>query len=179
MGKQSPRKWIADARLACGGPIADVGVHCIDSLRFIFQDEVKAVSASAIYDDVAAQRVEAAGALILEFAGGAVASVMVSARAEYQTPLSIICESGHIAANHAFTVDFPLELTSKLIGEPASTETITNYQTYADQVDAFSNWVEKGVPFLASGIEGLKNQLVLDAAYRSIKSGKKEMVPES
>src|ERR1700761_2953466 len=31
----APRKWITDPTLACGGPIADVGVHCIDALRFV------------------------------------------------------------------------------------------------------------------------------------------------
>src|SRR5436190_3125951 len=31
---QAPRKWIMDPTLACGGPIADVGVHCIDALRY-------------------------------------------------------------------------------------------------------------------------------------------------
>ena len=32
---QAPRKWITDPTLACGGPIADVGVHCIDALRYV------------------------------------------------------------------------------------------------------------------------------------------------
>ena len=176
MGTQSPRRWIADPQLACGGPIADVGVHCIDTLRFVFQDEVQAVSASATYDEFS-KAVEAAGALTLEFSNGAVATVLVSARAEYQTPLSIVCQSGHIAADHALTVDFPLELRSKRIGEEAEQETITNYNTYADQVDAFSDWVERGIGFPAPAIEGLRNQLVLDAAYRSIKSRRKESVP--
>jgi predicted dehydrogenase len=175
MGTQSPRKWIADLQLACGGPIADVGVHCIDTLRFVLQDEINAVSASAIYDEFSSA-VEAAGALTLEFSKGTVASVLVSARAEYQTPLSIVCQSGHIEADHALTVDFPLELRNKRVGQEAERETITNYQTYADQVDAFSDWVERGTPFAAPGIQGLRNQLVLDAAYRSINSGKKEAV---
>jgi predicted dehydrogenase len=175
MGTQSPRKWIADPYLACGGPIADVGVHCVDTLRYVFQDEINAVTATATYDEFS-NAVEAAGALTLEFSKGTVASVLVSARAEYQTPLSIVCQSGHIEANHAFTVDFPLQLRSKRIGQEADCETITNFQTYADQVDAFSDWLELGTPFVAPGIEGLRNQLVLDAAYRSIKSHKREVV---
>lgn len=176
MGTQSPRKWIADPQLACGGPVADVGVHCIDTLRFVFQDEITAVSASATHDAFSAA-VEAAGALTLEFSQGTVATALVSARAEYQTPLSIVCQSGRIEADHALTVDFPLNLRSKRVDRESQQETITNYNTYADQVDAFSEWVERDVPFAAPGIEGLKNQLVLDAAFRSIKSGKKELVP--
>ena len=30
-----PRRWINDPEVAGGGPVADVGVHCIDALRFI------------------------------------------------------------------------------------------------------------------------------------------------
>lgn len=176
LGTQSPRKWIANPQLACGGPIADVGVHCIDTLRFVFRDEVTAVSATAMRDDFSAA-VEAAGALTLEFSNGTVGTVLVSARAEYQTPLSIVCRSGNIEADHALTVDFPLRLRSKRAGHDAQIETMTNYNTYADQVDAFSDWVERGAAFAAPGIEGLKNQRVLDAAYRSIESGKKEAVP--
>jgi len=175
MGTRSPRTWIADPQLACGGPIADVGVHCIDTLRFVLRDEIKAVSAGATYDEFSSA-VEAAGALTLETAKGTLATVMVSARAEYQTPFSIVCQSGHIEADHALTVDFPLNLRSKRIGQETEHETITNYQTYADQVDSFSDWVERDTPFAAPGIEGLRNQLVLDAAYRSIKSGRKEVV---
>jgi predicted dehydrogenase len=176
MGTQSPRKWIADPQLACGGPVADVGVHCIDTLRFVLQHEISAVSASATYDHFSAA-VEAAGALTLEFTNGTIATALVSARGEYQTPLSIVCESGHIEADHALTVDFPLSLRSKRVGQEPEEETITNYNTYADQVDEFSDWIERDAPFAASGVEGLRNQLVLDAAYRSIKSGRKETVP--
>jgi 1,5-anhydro-D-fructose reductase (1,5-anhydro-D-mannitol-forming) len=176
MGTQSPRKWIADPQLACGGPMADVGVHCIDTLRFVFQDEIKAVTASATHDAFSAA-VEAAGAITMEFTQGTIATALVSARAEYQTPLSILCQAGHIEADNALTVDFPLNVRSKRVGKEPQQETITNYNTYADQVDAFSEWVERDVPFAAPGIEGLKNQLVLDSAYRSTKSGKKEAVP--
>ncbi len=47
----SPRRWINDPKLATGGPLADVGVHCIDTLRFVLGKEVLAVSARAHYDE--------------------------------------------------------------------------------------------------------------------------------
>jgi len=36
--------------------------------------------------------------------------------------------------------------------------------------------VERGIPFVAPGIEGLRNQRVLDAAYTSIKKGTREVL---
>ena len=81
-----PRKWLTDAKIAGGGPIADVGVHCIDALRYILSDEVVRVTASGMSDQDSGE-VEAAAVLSLEFARGTLGSVLVSTRAEYRTPL--------------------------------------------------------------------------------------------
>jgi predicted dehydrogenase len=43
-------------------------------------------------------------------------------------------------------------------------------------VDAFADAVEGKAPFLIPGEEGWQNQEVLDAALRSVKSGKSEAV---
>ncbi len=43
-----PRAWLHDPAVAGGGPIADVGVHCVDALRYILQDEVVRVSARGV-----------------------------------------------------------------------------------------------------------------------------------
>src|SRR3954468_11047654 len=45
-----PRKWLHDRSVAGGGPVADIGVHCIDTLRFVLQDEVARVTAIAVKD---------------------------------------------------------------------------------------------------------------------------------
>src|SRR5512147_2295341 len=83
-----PRRWIYDATIAGGGPIADVGVHCIDALRFILDDEVIRVTACAT-SDAASRDVEAAALLSLEFHRGTLAMVPVSFRADYRTPVEI------------------------------------------------------------------------------------------
>ena len=80
MGTLAPRTWITDRSLACGGPIADVGVHCIDSLRFILGVEVKSISALASRDEHS-DEVEATASLQMEMSGGVFANVTVTARA--------------------------------------------------------------------------------------------------
>jgi predicted dehydrogenase len=60
----------------------------------------------------------------------------------------------------------------------ADTETFSNSMAYAHQVDSFANAVEGKAKFPVPGDEGWKNQQILDAAYRSIKSGKAEEVEE-
>ena len=49
-GAGHARTWIHDPAVAGGGPIADVGVHCVDALRYVLQDEVVRVSARGIQE---------------------------------------------------------------------------------------------------------------------------------
>lgn len=175
---QHGRTWLTDPSLACGGPIGDVAVHCIDALRYILQDEVSTVYARALYDKDSGA-VEAAATLVLEFKKGVIATVTVSTRAEYRSPLWIIGTGGRVGAEDALSVDAPVDVRAELIGKDIKTERVSNDATYGDQVDAFALHIERGIPFVAPGIEGLRNQQVLDAAYKSIRSGNREQaVPE-
>ena len=171
-----PRKWLTDAKIAAGGPIADVGVHCVDALRYILNDEVVRVTASGMSDQDSGE-VEAAAVLSLEFARGTLGSVLVSARAEYRTPLEIVGEAGVLRAEDAFSVERPIEIEFRRGGSVVEKEMVSNADAYARQVDMFSAAIEGNAEFPAPGEEGWQNQEVLDAAYRSLKSRKAESVP--
>jgi predicted dehydrogenase len=170
----SERTWINDPTLATGGPIADIGVHCIDTLRFVLGDEVRMVTARAQYDDKWV--VEASAVMVLEFARGMIGTVTVSGRGLYQTLLEIVCESGVLSAVNALNVEHAVELQERRAFEVLARHTVMNDRAYANQVDAFAAAIEQGRDFDIPGEEGLKNQLILDAAFRSVKSGKTEMV---
>src|SRR3984885_10381878 len=103
---QAPRKWITDTSLACGGPIADVGVHCIDALRFVLGEDVRSVSTLARRDEVSGP-VEAVASLQLEMTGGVYANVTASARAPYRTQIEITGSDGVLVAENGLTVDRP------------------------------------------------------------------------
>ncbi len=171
-----PRKWLYDRAVAGGGPIFDVGVHCIDTLRFILQDEVVRVSASAASDERSGD-VESAAALTLEFSHGALGTIQVSFRAEYRTPLELIGETGVLLADDALNVEHPIEIQLRHGDEAVSRQTVSNRLVYAQQVDAFADAIEGNSHFPIPGEEGWQNQEILDAALRSIKSGKAETVP--
>ncbi len=169
------RKWIHDPEIAGGGPIADVGVHSIDALRFILQDEITRVTARATYDKKIA-KIEAAAALTLEFSRGALGSVLVSYRAEYRSPMELIGDMGVLYADDCLNVEKPITLQLRRAGQVVDAETLSNRLAYARQVDAFAAAVEGKAPFPVPGEQGWQNQEVLDAAYRSIRSGKAEKV---
>lgn len=171
-----PRTWIGDLAVSGGGPIADVGVHCVDTLRFVLQDEVVRVSARGFADPQSGE-VEAVAAMILEFSRGTLAAVNVSFRAEYRTPFELVGETGVLRADDALNVERPIQLELRRNGALVESETVTNQDAYTRQVEAFAAAVEGKAEFPVPGEEGWRNQDVLDAAYRSIKSGRAESVP--
>jgi len=174
-GRQHARSWLNKRDIAGGGPIADVGVHTIDALRFILQDEVQRVSARTMADQDSGE-VEAAAVLTLEFSRGTLGTVLVSTRASYRTPLEIVGESGVLRADNALNVEHPVRIELLREGEIVDAERLSNHLAYAQQVDAFADAVEGKAKFPAPGEEGWKNQMILDAAYRSAKSRRVEKV---
>jgi predicted dehydrogenase len=156
----SARSWIADPQIAGGGPICDVGVHCIDTLRFVLNDEVARVSAVA-QGDHNSGGVESTAILTLEFRRGALAVVLVSMRAPYRRVLELVGDQGRLLSS-----DDPTAGTG-LAG-------FRRFLPYARLLDAFADAIEQGTPFAVPGEEGLRNQLVLDAAYRSLQTGRAE-----
>ncbi len=174
-GVHHARTWITDAALAAGGPVADVGVHCIDALRFILEDDPLTVQAIARHDEISGA-VEAAAILNLSFVRGVLATILVSTRAEYRTPVEIVGSEGALRAEHALNVDFPIQLKLIRGGQVVDTEELMNDRVYARQVDAFSAAIERKAPFPVPGEEGARNQAILDAAYRSIRTGRTESI---
>jgi predicted dehydrogenase len=169
------RQWIHDPAVAGGGPIADVGVHCVDSLRYILQDEVVRVSTQAQHD-FGPGSVESAAVLTLQFSRGTTAIVAVSFSTEYRTPLELVGETGVLRADDALNVERPIRLEFRRAGSVVETDEISNRLAYARQVDAFADAIEGKSQFPVPGEEGWKNQEILDAAYRSLKNGKTEEV---
>lgn len=174
--EKSPRKWIHDASLACGGPIGDVGVHAIDALRFILDEEVTAVTTLARKDERSGD-VESSAVVALELNRGTLASVHVSFRAVYRTLVEVVGGTGVLRAENGFSVDRPVEIVHLVAGETQSAETISNTDAYSRMLDAFADTVEGRGGFAASGEDALNNQRALDAAFHSWRTGQRQVVP--
>ncbi len=82
-----------------------------------------------------------------------------------------------IRAEDALNVEHPIEIQLQREGKVVETATVSNQSVYALQVDAFADAVEGKSRFPIPGEEGWRNQEVLDAAMRSLRTGKSENVP--
>jgi predicted dehydrogenase len=188
LSRNSPRTWINDSGMACGGPIGDVGIHAIDALRFLLQQEVVAVSTIARGNQTDASlenpprssnsecELEQSAALTLEFSRGVMANVQVSFRAQYRTLIEVVGESGVLTAESGLTVDRPVTIVHHSGGKIISQEVVSNADAYSRMLDAFSATVEGTGSFASTCDDGVQNQRILDAAFRSSHSGCHERV---
>jgi 1,5-anhydro-D-fructose reductase (1,5-anhydro-D-mannitol-forming) len=108
---------------------------------------------------------------------GTLATVMVSYRAEYRTPLEIVGDAGVLWADDALNVEHPIQIQLRRGNDVVQRVEVSNHLAYGLQVDAFADWMEGNSQFPAPGEEGWQNQEILDAALRSINSGRAEAVP--
>lgn len=169
-GRGHSRTWLLNRRISGGGPVADVGIHCLDALRYILDDEVARVAALGRGDGESGD-VEAAAVVSLEFSRGTLAVLLNSIRSEYRTPLELVGEHASLRADNAFNVEAPVTIELIRPGRPVERETVDNSDAYARQVDAFAATIEEDAPFPVPAEQGWRNQIVLDAAYRAMRTG--------
>lgn len=180
LSARSPRTWFDDAAMACGGPIGDVGVHTIDALRFVLGQEVVAVSTLAHERQPqagpSARPLEETAAIALELSAGTLATVQVSFRATYRTFIEVVGANGVLTAESGLTVDQPVSIIHHAVGKVIAQEEAINADAYTRMLDAFSATVEGRDTFRSTGEDGVQNQRILDAAFRSWHSGCRERV---
>jgi predicted dehydrogenase len=174
----SPRQWIYDPALACGGPIGDVGIHCIDALRFVLDTRVTQVNALARADE-RSRPLEACAAIGLDFHGGAMGTVSVSTRGVYRSVIEVTGENGTISSEYGLTVDRPVEVVLWRAGKAEKKRKVSNRDGYTRMLDSFSDWVGGRGEYRATARDGLHNQQVLDAAYASWRTGSRQTLEES
>ena len=166
-GRLSHRGWLHDRAIAGGGPVFDVGVHCLDALRFLLDDEVESVSA-VLSPRPTPERTEESALIGLKFTRGTVGAIFCSyVSSTRRKQLEIIGSEGVITVGD-FTSGNHETLVTTTVGtdaQPGETRTqafwIPNLLT--EQVRHFATAVLEGGGLETPGENGLANQRVLDA----------------
>jgi predicted dehydrogenase len=173
--ERSPRAWIYDPAIATGGPIGDVAIHCLDTLRYVLATDITEVSTLA-RKDAQSGAVESHAVVNMAFGNGALGAVTVTTRGSYRSLIEITGETGVILCENGLTVDHPVDVVLYRQDKVAAHQRVSNANAYTRMIDAFSAAVEGRGTFLATGEDGLHNQRVLDAAYKSWHTGTKQIV---
>ncbi len=167
----SKRGWLFDRKAAGGGPLFDIAVHCLDTIRFLLDDEVTSVRAH-LEPTPTATRTESTAQLSLRFSGGVLATIVTSYEAPYRRSfLEVIGTEGTLSAED-FTrsgISTELEIVTGINGERGdrTREPVVVHNLYEEEITRFSAAILDGTPLPVPGEEGLANQRVLEEALRT------------
>jgi len=165
-----PNEWRLKKSMAGGGPLMNVGIYCVQASRYITGEEPVSVTAQfgPNTDSALFKEVEASITWQLAFPSGAYAN----------------CSSTYNCGTdrlYASADDGSFELSPAISYGPFRGKTskgelnfpVTNQQ--AVQCDEIAKVLLAGkqLPSHITGEEGLKDMKIIDAIYRSIKTGKK------
>ena len=174
-----PAGWFTQKKLAGGGALADMGIHALDTARFLLGDpQPLSVYArlGTYYTDF---DVDDTGVLIVNWEGGAVSYI----ESGWWQPHSDGAEAAtQLYGRDGFARLFPTLLELPAPGKKRVKTVKTGFKfprrehcpqsMYDAQMMHFIQAITDKTTPIPGGAEGLVNMQVIDAAYRSARTGK-------
>jgi predicted dehydrogenase len=166
----SLRRWMWNKKIAGGGAAFDIGIHCLDTIRYLLDDDVVSVK-SQLAPAPTDTATEQTSLLALKFSQGTPASIYCSFVCSFRRSIiEVIGQEGVLSAE-SFTMSnltLPLKIVLGKNGTATETreEKIVVPNLYEKEVTLFSESILNNTALPVPGEEGLKNQLVLDEAMK-------------
>ncbi|MBI2427744.1 MAG: Gfo/Idh/MocA family oxidoreductase [Ignavibacteriales bacterium] len=167
----SQRGWLWDKHAAGGGPLFDIGIHCLDSIRCVLDDTVASVQSMMRHAD-GANKVEKTNVMTLRFSKGTLAAVYSSFESSYrQTYIEFVGTKGSLSAFYFTPSNTPTTLEIKFGSQgnlsDVKKEEIFVPDLYQLEVTHFSDCILNDTQPLVSADSALHNQEVLDLALKN------------
>ena len=160
-----------------GGTLYDIGVYCINAARYLFRAEPTEVAGISVNNGVAKLReIDESTAAVLRFDGDRVAAFVTSFNAADVGAYRIVGTKGQLRVDPAYEYAEGLayELT---IGEKTTRKRIGKRDQFAAELLYFSDCILKNRKPEPSGEEGLQDVRIVQALYRSAKTGRAVAIP--
>lgn len=163
--------WRIDKKLAGGGPLMDVGIYCVQAVRYATGLEPIAVRAKEHpkTDPGKFDGVEESLEWEMEMPGGVVAFCK-SSYTEKQNFLKVTTQKGWYELKPAYPY-------SGIQGDSSEGKlSFPEVNQQAKQMDAFAQCIKNGKPTTVSGEEGRRDVKILQAIYQAMRTGERVLV---
>lgn len=155
-----------------GGSLYDIGVYCINAARYVFQANPTKVSACTIKGtDRRFREVDEMTTAWLEFPGHRLATFVCSFGAADVSAYEVVGTKGHVRMDPAYEYVGELRQNSMLNGKSRSRR-YGGRDQFAPELLYFSDCILTDRDPEPSGLEGLIDVAIVEALYRSAKSGR-------
>ncbi len=172
----APESWFVRRETAGGGALADVGIHVIDTISYLFDDRVQPTQVSARVGNYFRQlEVEDTATALIDYDNGMTAQIDAG---WYHSFAGAPHGAVELFGTQGYTRSLPARLHRQVNGvwnesAPAfdSRHPDDDLPLYAAQIDDFLDCILDDRPPLCDGEQGLRNMVLLEAAYKSAASG--------
>ncbi|SDV46246.1 Gfo/Idh/MocA family protein [Chitinasiproducens palmae] len=171
-----PQHWRHKKALAGGGALPDIGLYCLNAARFMSGAEPEEVFAttSRVPNDPRYAEVEAGVHFILRFPGGFTATCVSNYASHDSRFLRLQGPNGWVELNPAFAYN-GLKLRHSRLQDKHNTVTDIEFppaNQFALEIDHMSLCVMQDRTPHTPGEEGLQDQRIMEAIYRSAETGR-------
>jgi predicted dehydrogenase len=161
------RAWQLNRKLAGGGSLMDLGIYCVNTMRWVAGSSPSEATAYAWTEDPARfSEVEDNIAFRLTHADGLVCQGSSSYSAAAASFIQVHGEKGWAALNPAFAFEEERRLFGKIQGRWFE-QTFKVIDEFMLELDAFSHCIRRGRDPEPDGMEGLRDIATIEAIYRS------------
>lgn len=169
------QQWRHKKALSGGGALPDIGLYCLNTVRFITGQEPVEVYASSYSPpgDVRYAEVEETVNFSLKFPSGLVAQCLCSYGAREDKWQRLQLETASIDMPNAYEYQGQRLVIGQRQGDAkAQTELVLGPKNqFAAELDHFAECVSTGATPRTPGEEGLRDQVLMEAIYRSAATG--------
>ena len=166
------RAWQLSKKLAGGGSLMDLGIYCVNTMRWVAGSDPIEASAYAWTDDPERfHEVEDNIALRLTHADGLVCQGASSFSAAAASFLQVHGEKGWAALNPAFAFEEERRLFGKIQGRWFE-QKFKVIDEFVLELDAFAECIRCGRDPEPDGMEGLRDIATIQAVYRSARENR-------
>jgi predicted dehydrogenase len=159
--------WLIDPAVSGGGPLMDLGVYCVNTSRWLVDEDPVEVAAHSWKKDAAHFRdVEEGISFRMNFANG----LIVQGITTYSAVLSSFLFVQGTKGWACLTPAFPFEVERRLIGQFGGKWIERKFPVvdeFAPELDAFAAAIQTKKPVEPDGRQGHRDVLILEAIYAS------------
>ncbi|HVP48731.1 MAG TPA: Gfo/Idh/MocA family oxidoreductase [Bryobacteraceae bacterium] len=170
-GDSSPA-WLFKRKLSGGGPLMDLGVYCVNTSRWLVdEDPVQATAFQWTRDRKRFKEVEEGIAFRLNFPSGLVLQGTASWGSVLTSFVQVHGETGWACLSPAFAFEDDRRLTGKIAGKWFGEE-FKAIDEFALELDAFAGCIRENHKPEPDGEQGMRDIVIIDAIYRAARSGR-------
>jgi len=169
-GDNSP-SWLFSRKLCGGGPLTDLGVYCVNTCRWLVdEDPVAASAVKWVRDRRRYKEVEEGIAFRLDFPSGIVLQGTAAYSAAFASFVHVHGEKGWAEIAPVFAFEEERRMSGKIAGAWFA-KTYKPIDEFVLEIDYFAKCIREKREPEPSGEQGLRDIIIIDAIYQAAKKG--------